>query len=113
MTPEPKPAPKTGPVAEVNSSAKPEATTVPLSTAKAEPKPDIKNDLKSTDNTEPKPDGKAETKSEPNAKPAVEVSPQLVKKVHEFYEQLGREDVRAVEAADQAKQKASEVETKK
>jgi hypothetical protein len=48
-----------------------------------------------------------------NGKPAVEVSPQLVKKVHEFYEQLGREDVRAVEESDQAKQKTPEVETKK
>ena len=53
------------------------------------------------------------TKPEPNGKPAVEVSPQLVQRVHEFYEQLGREDVRAVEESDQAKQKAPEVETKK
>jgi hypothetical protein len=36
-----------------------------------------------------------------NGKPAVEVSPQLVKKVHEFYEQLGREDVRAVQDSDE------------
>jgi hypothetical protein len=41
------------------------------------------------------------------------VSPQLVNRVHKFYEQLGREDVRAVEESDQAKQKAPEVETKK
>ena len=80
---------------------------------KAEPKPDIKTDAKPTDKIEPKPDAKAETKPEPNGKPAAEVSPQLVKKVHEFYEQLGREDVRAVEESDQAKQKTPEVETKK
>jgi hypothetical protein len=41
------------------------------------------------------------------------VSPQLVKKVHNFYEQLGREDVRAVEESDQAKQKTPEAEPKK
>ena len=86
---------------------------MPPSAVKAEPKPDLKTDAKPTDKVEPKPDAKAETKPEPNAKPAVEVSPQLVKKVHEFYEQLGREDVRAVEESDQAKQKTPEVETKK
>ena len=48
-----------------------------------------------------------------NGKPAVEVSPQLVKKVHEFYEQLGREDVRAVQDSDDAEQKIPEAETKK
>jgi hypothetical protein len=41
------------------------------------------------------------------------VSAQLIKKVHKFYEQLGREDVRAVEQSDQAKQKIPEVETTK
>jgi len=102
---EPTPAAKVEPASEVK--------TVPPSAAKAEPKPDTKTDIEPTDKIEPKPDGKAETKSEPNVKPAVEVSPQLLKKVHEFYEQLGREDVRAVEESDQAKQKTPEVETKK
>jgi H+-transporting ATPase len=110
---EPTPAAKVEPAPEVKAPATPEVKAVPPSTAKAEPKPDTKTDIKPTDKTEPKPDGKAETKSEPNVKPAVEVSPQLVKKVHEFYEQLGREDVRAVEESDQAKQKTPEVETKK
>jgi hypothetical protein len=41
------------------------------------------------------------------------VSPQLVKKVHEFYEQLGREDVRAVQEADEAERKTPHVESKK
>ena len=86
---------------------------MPPSDAKAEPKPDTKTDTKPADKVEPKPDAKVETKSEPNVKPAVEVSPQLVKRVHEFYEQLGREDVRAVQESDQAKQKTPEVETKK
>ena len=83
------------------------------SEVKAEPKADIKNDAKPADKVEPKSDAKTETKPVTNEKPAVEVSPQLVKKVHEFYEQLGREDVRAVEESDQAKQKIPEVETKK
>jgi len=33
------------------------------------------------------------------------VPPQLVKRVHELYEELGREDVRAVEDWDKAQQK--------
>jgi hypothetical protein len=54
-----------------------------------------------------------EAKPETNEKPAAEVSPQLVKIVHKFYERLGREDVRAVEESDEAKPKAPEVKTKK
>ena len=112
-TAEPKPAAKTEPAPEVKAPAKPDPTAVPPSAVKSEPKPELKADAKPTDNVEPKPDAKVETKPEPNAKPAAEVSPQLVKKVHKFYEQLGREDVRAVEESDQAKQKTPEEETKK
>jgi len=112
-TSEPKPEAKTEPAADVKAPAKPEATTVPPSTAKAEPKPDLKADAKPTDNAEPKPDAKVEAKPDTNGKPAAEVSPQLVKRVHKFYEQLGRDDVRAVEESDQAKQKIPEEETQK
>jgi H+-transporting ATPase len=112
-TAEPKPAAKTEPAPEVKAPTKPDLTAVPPSAVKSEPKPEPKADAEPTDNVEPKPDSKVETKPEPNAKPAAEVSPQLVKKVHKFYEQLGREDVRAVEESDQAKQKTLEVETKK
>ena len=111
--PEIKPEAKIEPAPEVKAPATPEAKAVPPSADKAEPKPDIKNDAKPTDTVEPKPDAKTETKPETNGKPAVEVSPQLVQRVHEFYEQLGREDVRAVEESDQAKQKTPVVETKK
>jgi H+-transporting ATPase len=102
---EPKPATKVEPA--------PEVKVVPPATAKAEPKPDAKTDIKPTDKVEPKPDDKAETKSGPNVKPAIEVSPRLIKKVHEFFEQLGREDVRSVQELDEAKQKIPEAETKK
>jgi hypothetical protein len=111
---EPTPAAKVEPKPETKSAEpQPEAKAVSPSEVKAEPKPDNKNDAKPTDTVEPNPDAKAETKPETNGKPAVEVSPQLVQRVHEFYEQLGREDVRAVEESDQAKQKTLEVETKK
>jgi H+-transporting ATPase len=109
---EPKPAAKTEPAPEVKAPATPDPTVVPPSAVKSEPKSELKADAKPTDNVEPKPDAKVENKPEPNAKPAAAVSPQLVKKVHEFYEQLGREDVRAVEESDQVKQKTPEEETK-
>ncbi len=112
-TSELKPKAKTEPAAEVKAPAKPDPKAVPPSANKAEPKPDIKADAKPTDNVEPKPDAKVEAKPDTNGKPAAEVSPQLVKRVHKFYEQLGREDVRAVEESDQAKQKIPEEETKK
>jgi H+-transporting ATPase len=90
---EPKPELKPGPAAEVKAPAKPEAAAVPPA---AGPKPDVKGDAK----------------PDPNEKPAAGVSPQLAEKVHKFYEQLGREDVRAVEESDQAAQKRAEAETK-
>ena len=43
--------------------------------------------------------------TEPKVKTATEVSPQLVARVHEFYEKLGREDVAAVENWERAQTK--------
>jgi H+-transporting ATPase len=102
--PEPKPEGKTE-SAEVKVPAKPEAKALPQSPT-AESKPDTKSNIKPIANIAPQPDGKAEVKPKPNAKPAVEVSPQLINRVHKLYEQLGREDVRAV-------QESEEEETKK
>jgi H+-transporting ATPase len=103
---EPTPTVKVEPKSETKSAE-------PQPEVKAEPEPDIKNDTKATDKVKPKPDAKTEIKLEANGKPAAEVSSQLVQRVHEFYEQLGREDVRAVEESDQAKQKTPQMETKK
>ena len=111
---EPTPAAKVEPKSETKSvESQPEAKAVLPSEVEAEPKPDVKNVVKPTDKVAPKPDAKTEIKPDTNGKLVTEVSPQLVQRVHEFYEQLGREDVRAVEESDQAKQKTPEVETKK
>ncbi|MEO8923754.1 MAG: hypothetical protein ABI330_13185, partial [Caldimonas sp.] len=54
----------------------------------------------------PKAEGEVKPKSdittEANVEALPEATPQLVKRVHALYEQLGREDVRAVEAAEKA-----------
>jgi H+-transporting ATPase len=68
---------------EVKGEPKPVAKAdAPTPEAKAEPKPEAKAD-------EPKPEAKDKTQPD--------VSPELVKRVHEFYEELGRKDVQAVQ----------------
>ena len=63
----------------------------------AEPKPDDKvNQPKPEATVEPQPDVKDKTQSD--------VTPRLVKRVHELYEELGREDVEAVQEWENAKQ---------
>ena len=51
---------------------------------------------------EPKPEAKAEPEPEAKAKTPSDLTPQIVKRVHELYEELGREDVRAVEDWEKA-----------
>jgi H+-transporting ATPase len=80
----------------------------PKPEAKAdEPKPEAKAD-------EPKPEAKAdEPKPEAKDKTQPDVSPQLVKRVHELYEQLGREDVQTVQAWENAEPERQRTESHK
>jgi H+-transporting ATPase len=73
----------------------------------AETKPDVKAaetkpDVKAAD---PKPDAKAKTPSD--------LTPQLVKRVHKLYEDLGREEVRAVEDLEKSEREGQEHEAHK
>ena len=61
-------------------------------TKAAQPKPEAK--------VEPKPEAKTESK--PEAKTPSDLTPQMVKRVHELYEELGRKDVQAVEDLEKA-----------
>jgi H+-transporting ATPase len=56
---------------------------------------------------ESKPDAKA-TEPKPEAKTPSDLTPQLVKRVHELYEELGREEVRAVEDLEKTKREVQE-----
>jgi hypothetical protein len=113
------PEAKAQPTADTNS--KPAAEVEPASAVKEELKPETKPYVKPESTLDPKPkiktepaaDLKVSAKPDTNLKSAAEVSPQLVQRVHKFYEQLGREDVCAVEKSDQAKQRTPEAETKK
>ncbi len=73
--------------------AKPEAKA-------AEPKPEAKA-------TESKPEAKAAA-PKPEAKTPSDLTPQLVKRVHELYEELGREEVRAVEDLEKTEREVQE-----
>jgi H+-transporting ATPase len=44
---------------------------------------------------------------------ALDLSPQLVERVHKLYEELGREDVRAVQEWEDGERETADVETKK
>jgi H+-transporting ATPase len=89
-----------------------------------EPKPDAKADAPKPEAKadEPKPDAKAEPKSgakadepKPEAKDKTQsdVSPQLVKRVHELYEELGREDVQTVQDWEKAEPERQKTESHK
>ena len=79
---------------------KTEAKAQPKPEAKAEPKPEAKAEAKPEAKAEAKPEAKAESK--PEAKTPSDLTPQIVKRVHELYEELGREDVREVEEWEKA-----------
>jgi H+-transporting ATPase len=75
--------------------------------AKAEPKPEANTEPKSEANTEPKPEVKAK------AELPADLKLHIVKRVHELYEELGREDVREVEEWEKAERETRENEPHK
>jgi H+-transporting ATPase len=111
---------------ESKSEPKPKAEVAPQagSAAKEEPKAGDKADAETPPAAEPKPKAEttpaAEPKPEPKeAKPESQadelpdVTPQLVKRVHKVYEELGRQDVRAVQESEQAERKPPQIASKK
>jgi H+-transporting ATPase len=85
-----------------DAKVKPEATTNAKpdeAEAKAGPKAGAKADA-TPDDAKPKPDAPAAVK------PPSEPTPELVERVHKLYQELGRQDVQAVEASEQAHQAA-------
>ena len=59
-----------------------------------------------------KPEAKAEPTLEAKAKTPSELTPQIIKRVHELYEELGREEVLAVQEWEKAEQEIRKDETK-
>jgi H+-transporting ATPase len=110
----PKPESKPAPAPDAKVESKPEGNGEAKPDAKADPKADGVEEPKVEAKMEAKPEAKDEPK--PGDKPASEVTPELVKRVHELYEELGREDVKAVqdwERAKRTKPKAAPDEARK
>jgi H+-transporting ATPase len=112
---------KTAPAPAAEVQAKPDAKAAPAPEAKPVVKPDVKA-LPPEAKTEAKPDAKSasapEVKAEANAAPATEakskaqtdLTPKLIERVHALYEELGRQDVLAVQELEKA-EKTSKEET--
>jgi len=83
------------------AEAKPQAT--PVEATAAEPAPGAAA-------AEPEPEAKTEPASEAQAKKPSDLTPQLIKRVHDFYAQLGREEVRAVQEWEKSEPKIREDE---
>ncbi|MFZ0634751.1 MAG: plasma-membrane proton-efflux P-type ATPase [Candidatus Acidiferrales bacterium] len=84
---------------------KPEAQAEPKSEGKTQPKPEATVELKAEIKAEPKPESKAE--------PPADLNLHIVKRVHELYEKLGREDVREVEEWEKTERETREKEPHK
>lgn len=59
---------------------------------------------------EPKPEAKVEPKPKVKGEPPSDLTPQIVKQVHELYEELGRQNIRAVEEWEKAQQETQKAE---
>jgi H+-transporting ATPase len=97
---------------EANAEPKPEAKAEPKPEAKAKPKPEAKAEPKPEAKAEPKPETKAEPKPETKAKTPSDLTPGIVKRVHELYEELGRKDLQAVEDLEKAEREIRKDEAK-
>ena len=80
---------------DVKTDTKPKAEPKPR--AKVETKPEAKDENKPETKPELKPEVKAEANPDAKAKATSDLTPGMVKRVHELYEELGRKDLRAVE----------------
>jgi H+-transporting ATPase len=96
-----------------SAGSAPKTKVEPMLVGKVESKPEVKDQPQSAGKMAPQPETKAEPesaienepKTEAQAKTASDVPPQLVTRVHELYEKLGREDIAAVEDWERAQTK--------
>ena len=79
------------------------AQAAPVQEAKAEAKPDVKAAPVSEAQVPAKPAPKGEAAPEVNSKPPADLTPKLIERVHALYEELGRQDVLAVQELEQSK----------
>jgi H+-transporting ATPase len=115
----PEPAPKGVPHPQADAVRKPGDDAMPKPEAKAGPKPKV--EAKPAAKAAPRPDAKTASQPLTEAEPKLQAKagipsdpmPQLVTRVHELYEELGREDVQAVQDWEKAEGKIREDEPQK
>ena len=93
----PQPEAKAAPQPVANGTAHPESEAAPRPEATVTSAPETRATPQPEGNVTSGPEGKGETPSDPTQ--------QLVKRVHQLYEELGREDVQAVQDWDAAERK--------
>jgi HlyD family secretion protein len=77
-----------------------------------EPKLELKEESKSEASAVAEPEIKVEPRPKAKGEPQSDLTPQIVKRVHEFYEELGRENVRAVDDLEKTKHETPKDEAK-
>ncbi len=97
---EPKPEAKDESKPETRADLKAQAKSEPESKAEAEIKPVVEPQREAK--TTPQPETETKAEPQPKAKTPSDLTPQIVKRVHELYEELGREDVRVVQDWEKA-----------
>ena len=95
------------PKPETKTESKSEAKTEPGPKVKAEPEPEAKADAPGPEAKADQPKPEAKDKTQPDA------TPQLIKRVHELYEELGRADVQSVQDWEKAHPELEEHESHK
>jgi H+-transporting ATPase len=103
-----KPDPKATPALEAKAEPKPDAKAAPATEAKMDAKPDPKATPAPETKAEPKPDANPAPGSEVKVKTPSDLTPKLVERVHALYEELGRQDVLAVEELERAQKTSKE-----
>jgi H+-transporting ATPase len=88
------------------AGAKADTTAEPAPDAKAEVKPDAKAEPAPEPKAEAKPEVKAVPKPEDKSKALPDLTPNLVERVHALYEELGRQDVIAVQEFEKAEEES-------
>lgn len=109
---EAKPDPKSSPASAAKAEAKPDVNVAPAPGAKAAMKPDAKAvpapEAKAESKNATASEAKAEAQPDAKSKTPTDLTPKLIERVHALYEELGRQDVLAVQELEQAAKTSKE-----
>ncbi|WP_208449431.1 plasma-membrane proton-efflux P-type ATPase [Paraburkholderia phenazinium] len=109
----PQPEAKAAPRPEAKAIPQPEAKAAPQPGAKAAPQPEGKATPQPETKATPQPEGNVTSEPEGKTQTLSDPTQQLVKRVHKLYEDLGREDVQAVQDWEAAQRKLPKEEPQK